>query len=171
MTPDARIPVVCDDLIRVEAVDDCAFYVRDVFEQHFGGDPPDFPWHFVALYKASRNCFVAVGYLHCSQVGDLCLCGGLVHDERAMRRMPAPHQAALRGPGGVDARLLDKASRHFAHMPALWATVGDDAMRETFRRARFEDAPAPHLMVRWHADVGQARRDDLLARVIDIGPF
>ena len=42
---------------------------------------------------------------------------------------------------------------------------------ETFRSARFEAAPAPNLMVRWHADGGHAGRADLLQRVIDFGPF
>lgn len=167
----ASIPRALDDLIRVEEVKDCAFYAGDIFRRAFGGEPPDFPFHLVALYQAARNCFVIVGYLHCSVFDDLCLCGGLALDDRAVCRMPAAHQAALRSSGGVTRRLLDAAAANFAHLPALWAMVGDEPVREIFRAAKFEAAPPPYLMVRWNGDVGDAARERLLRRVVEFGPF
>jgi len=167
----ASIPLALDDLIRIEEVKDCAFYARELFREAFAAEPPDFPHHFVAMYRAARNCFVVVGYLHCSVLDDLCLCGGLVQDGRAIRRMPADHQAALRSSGGLGRRLLEAASACFAHMPALWARVGDQPLRDIFHAAKFEAAPPQYLMVRWNRDIGDAARKSLLNRVGEHGPF
>jgi len=168
----AALPSIpANDLIRVEEVEDGAFFAGEIFRQAFGDELPGFSSHLVAFYQAARNCFVVVGYVHCTVRDDLCFCGGLVLDERAIRRMPASHQTALRSSGGVGRRLLDEASRRFAQLPALWAMVGDEPMRETFHSAKFEAAPAPNLMVRWHADSGDSARAEVLRRVIDVGSF
>ena len=118
----------------------------------FGGEPPDYPRHLVALYKAARNAFVTLGYLHCSVVDDLCLCGGLVEDERAIGRMPGPHQAALRASGGVAARLFRGA---FARSRGPARVLGQ---RRRCAHSRDHSSPrvsiplaAPHLLVRWNA--------------------
>src|SRR4029453_5402384 len=105
----------------VEEVAGGEFCVGDLFRRQFAGDPPDYPKHFVAWLRAARSSFVAVGYLHNTVDGDLCLCGGLVGDERAVGRMPAPQQHALRAGGGIEAHLLRGACTQLSSMPAFWA--------------------------------------------------
>jgi hypothetical protein len=169
----ASIPAsaTLDDLIRVEQVSEATFYVGDLFRRQFGSEPPNYPRHFVALYKAARNAFVTIGFLHCSVVGDLCLCGGLVEDERAIGRMPGPHQAALRASGGVAAWLFRGAFARLADLPAFWAYVGDARIRDIFVAAGFVPLAAPHLLVRWNAALPADAREALIARVVAMGPF
>jgi hypothetical protein len=163
--------VSIDDLVRIDEVADAEFYVGDLFRGRFGGDPPDYPKHFVAWYRAARNSFVALGYLHCTVEDDLCLCGGVVEDERAIGRMPAPQQHALRASGGLAARLLRDACASLPSMPAFWACVGEPRLRETFLAAQFEALDHPYLMVRWNAMPSTSARNALVERVVALGPF
>lgn len=160
-----------DDLLRVEEVANAEFYVGDLFRRQFGGPPPDYPRHFVAWYRAAVNAYVVVGFLHCSVVDDLCLMGGLVEDERAVGRMPVPHQVDLRTTGGVAARLFRGAFERLATMPAYWAHVGDQRIRSLFVAAGFEAVAAPFLMVRWNASMAPQERDAMVARVAALGAF
>jgi hypothetical protein len=160
-----------DQLVRVDEVAEAEFYAGDLFRRQFGGDPPDYPKHYVAWYRAGRNAYVVLGFLHCMVDGDLCLCGGLVEDERAIGRLPAPHQHALRASGGVAARLFDGAFARLASMPAFWAYVGDPGLRAIFRAARFEALDVAHLMVRWNTPLTQPAKDELIRRVAARGAF
>jgi hypothetical protein len=160
-----------DTLIRVVEVDTAEFYVGDLFRRHFGGDPPDYPRHFVALYKASRSAFVALGYLHYTTFDDIALAGGLLVDERARVRMPAAHQALLRDAGGIAATLFRLTFPRFAALPALWAHIGDREVRETFGCAGFAAADDPHIMVRWNRDVDAVERAARIAHIRSLGAF
>lgn len=164
-----RVPI--DDVICVEEVADADFFAGDLFRRRFGSAPPDFPAHLVAFHRPAANCFVTMGYLHVSRFDDLWLCGGLAVDERAVRRMPGPQQAALRAGRDIARRLVDAAAERFASAPALWAMAGDAAIREVFHGAKFAAASAPNLMVRWNDRVDAAAREDLLRRAIAFGPF
>jgi len=160
-----------DPLIRVEEVGDAAFFVGDLFRRGFGGDPPDYPRHFVALYKASPTVFVALGYLHYTTFDDVALAGGLVVDERARVRMPAAHQLLLRDAGGVAAILFRLTFPRFAALPALWAYVGDREVRRTFEHAGFAAVHDSHVMVRWNRDVDSGERTARIAHIRSLGPF
>lgn len=160
-----------DTLIRVEQVTDAEFYVGDLFRHKFGCDPPDYPRHYVALYKAARNCYVAVGYTHCSVFDDNCLCGGVVADDRALRRMPAAHQAIIRNAGGIVAKMLRDTFARYADMPAIWAHVGDEREREVSARAGFEPTSDAYVMVKWNRDYPESEKAAHLARIVALGPF
>lgn len=167
----APAPAAIDGLIRVEEVADPGFYVGDLFRRQFGGEPPDYPRHFVAWYRAAHNAFAVVGYLHCMVDGDLALCGGLIEDERASGRMPAPHQHALRASGGVTAHLFRGAFARLSAMPAFFGYVGEPRVRELFGAAGFAALPSPYLMVRWNAVLDDGARSDLVRRVTARGAF
>lgn len=171
LVPTVPAPAAIDDVLRVEEVPHAAFYVGDLFRRHFGGAVPDFPRHFVALYRSAVNAFVTLGYVHCTVDGDLCLCGGLVEDRRAIGRMPAPHQHALRAGASVTRRLLSAMIGALPDKPAFWAYVGEGSVRDTFVSAGFETLPVPNLLVRWSASVPASAKPSLVARVVALGPF
>ncbi|MCC6193785.1 MAG: hypothetical protein IT518_04885 [Burkholderiales bacterium] len=160
-----------DDLVRVEEVATAEYYVGDLFRRQFGSAPPDYPRHFVAWYRAAVNAYVAIGFLHCTVIDDLCLFGGLVEDERAIGRMPVAHQMALRGAGGVAARLFSGVFAHLSGKPAFWAHVGDERIRSLFVAAGFEATAAPFVLVRWNASLAAQARDAMVARVAALGAF
>lgn len=166
----ARIAAL-DALIRVDEVANAEFYVGDLFRQRFACDPPDYPRHFVALYKAARNNFVAVGFIHYTTFEDNALVGGMIEDGRALRRMPAPHQAIVNDAGGLAVKLLRDTLPHFAALPALWVQVADDARRELLRRAGFAAADDAHLMVKWNRELAESEQAARVARVLSLGPF
>ncbi|MEO8755213.1 MAG: hypothetical protein ABI624_21335 [Casimicrobiaceae bacterium] len=160
-----------DTLIRVEQVTDAEFYAGDLFRRRFGSNPPDYPWHYVALYKAARNSYVAVGYIHYIVFEDNCLCGGMVADERALRRMPATHQAAVREGGGIVTKMLRDTCARYIGMPAIWVNGGDPSERDICARAGFLPTTDAHVMVRWNRDGPENERAAHLARIVALGPF
>lgn len=160
-----------DGLVRVVEVDDCAFYAGDLFRRAFGTGPPDFPHHFVALYRAAAGTFSTVGYLHCSVVDELCLCGGLAEDARAVRRMPPDHQLALRNGGNIASLLVGAACARFGDLPALWAMARDAHLRAPFLAAGFAPVATEEHLVRWQRALAPADRDELVRRVTALGPF
>jgi hypothetical protein len=165
------MPDSMDDIIRVEEVARADFYVDDLFRRQFGGAAPDYPRHFVAWHRAGRNVYTVLGYVHCSVIDELCLTGGLVEDERAIARMAAPAQVALRKRGGILALLLRHAIAVFADRPALWAYVGEPRMRSVLMAEGFEALAPPHLLVRWSRALPAQDRSRLCERVAALGPF
>ena len=160
-----------DNLIRVEQVAESEFYVGDLFRRSFGGDPPDYPRHFVAFYKAARNAYVAIGYIHFTIIDDLCLCGGMVADGHAVRRMPAMHQTMVRNGGGIAAKLFRDTFDRFATMPAIWAHVGDITVRDIFKDAGFAPTEDPYVMAKWNSTFAATEQAAYVARVRALGPF
>src|SRR5947209_11071911 len=95
-----------DDLIRVEEIDNAEYFIGDLFRRRFHHDPPDYPKHYVAFYRATPARFVAVGYVHHSTWEDVYLCGGMVIDDRAYRRIPVAHRKIIRDAGGIAEKML-----------------------------------------------------------------
>ena len=160
-----------DELIRVEEVGAAEFYVGDLFRRRFAGDPPDYPRHFVALYKAARNNYVAVGYIHYTTFEDVALVGGMVEDERALQRMEIAHRTLVAGGGGLAAKLFRDTMPRFTAFPALWALVAEPAQRVAFERAGFAPADDTTLMVKWNGEFAAAERGERIARVNALGAF
>jgi len=167
--PPAAVPV--DDLLRVEEVRDAEYFIGELFRRQFASPPPDYGRHFIALYRPSRSTLAAIGYFHCTIADDLWLCGGVIEDDRALGRMPAPHRHELETSGGVRSRLIHAVVAKFARAPAFWAYAGEGSVRDAFAAARFATAAPPHLMVRWNADLTGEQRQDLVRRAIALGPF
>jgi hypothetical protein len=171
-TSPAATALAVDDLLHIEEVSTSEYYVGDLFRRQFGGEPPDYPRHFIAWYRAATNAYVVIGYLHCTIIDELYLVGGLVEDERAIGRMPAPHEVALRTTGGVAARLFRGLFERMRNASAYWAYVGDERIRSLFMAAGFETAGPPFMLVRWNDEsMSASHRDAMVARVVALGPF
>lgn len=177
-TPAARLDAVStipstpiEKLVRVEQVTDAEFYVGDLFRRQFASDPPDYPRHFVAFYRAAPNCDVPVGYIHYTIFDDNCLCGGIVDDQRALQRMPAPHQAVIRQAGGLIALMLRETFARLGDMPAIWAHVGDGAIRDLCLAAGFAPTGKPPILVKWTGQPSEEAKAAHLARIVALGPF
>jgi hypothetical protein len=160
-----------EDIVRVEEVGSAEFYAGDLFRRRFGGDPPDYPKHFVAFYRAGRTNYFPVGYIHYTSFEDSFLCGGMVIDDRLYRRIPAAHRKLIKDAGGIAEKMLRDTFAHLAHAPAIWGHVGNRQAEEVDRRVGFVRTHDPHVMVVWNRDLPEAERNARLARVIALGPF
>lgn len=160
-----------DDIVRVEEVGSAEFYAGDLFRRRFGGDPPDYPKHYVAFYRAGRTQYLPVGYIHYTAFEDTFLCGGMVIDDRLYRRMPAPHRKLIKEAGGIAEKMLRDTFARLAHAPAIWGHVGNKQAEEVDRRVGFVHTHDPHVMVVWNRDLSDEDKSARLARVLALGPF
>jgi hypothetical protein len=159
------------DIVRVEEVSDAEFYAGELFRRRFRADPPDFPRHFVPFYRQGRTTYRPVGYVHYTAFEDSWLCGGLVMDDRAYRRIPAPHRNLIKDAGGIAEIMLRATFARLADAPAIWGYVGDKQAEEVDLRAGFRRTHHRHVMVVWNRELSEEEKAARLARVIALGPF
>lgn len=159
------------DILRVEEVTDPEFYIGDLFRRRFGVDPPNYPRHFVALYRPTRDAYQAVGYVHYSPFEDSFLCGGMVIDDRLYRKMPPEHRRCVKEVGGIAEFMLRDTFARLAHAPAIWGYVGNKQAETVDLRAGFIHTHHKYVMVVWNRALPEDEKAQRLDRVIAIGPF
>jgi hypothetical protein len=160
-----------DEIVRVERVKNAEFYVGDLFRRKFGGDPPDYPIHFVAFYRFAPSRLQTIGYVHYMVFEDSYLCGGLVIDDRLYRRMESRHRRVVRAAGGIAEILLRAAMVDLADAAAIWGYVGDLLSEKVNVRVGLRRTAHRYLMVHWSKPLAQEDKDQRLARVAALGPF
>jgi hypothetical protein len=159
------------DILRVEETTSAEYFVGDLFRRKFGGDPPDYPKHFVAFYRAGRATYWPLGYVHYTSFEDTYLCGGMVMDDRLYRRAPNAHRKLIKEVGGVAEFMLRETFARLAHAPAIWGYVGDKQAEEVDARVGFRHTRHPHVMVVWNHDLPEHEKEARLERAIALGPF
>lgn len=159
------------DIVRVEETADAEFYAGDLFRRRFGGNPPNYPKHYVAFYRQGRTRYLPVGYIHYTAFEDTYLCGGMVIDERLYRRIPAAHRKLIKDAGGIAEIMLRETFARLAAAPAIWGYVGDKQAEEVDVRVGFRHTHHPHVMVVWNRDVPETEKAARLERVVALGPF
>jgi len=160
-----------DDLICVEEVVNGEFFIGHLFLRRFHHPAPDYPKHYVAHYRAAPGVLVAVGYVHHSMYEDMYLCGGMVIDDRAYRRICVEHRKIIREAGGIAEKMLRDTFAKLAHAPAIWGYVGDKQALEVDLRAGFVRTEHPHVIVKWNSELPEDEKAARLARIIALGPF
>jgi hypothetical protein len=159
------------DILQTEETRSAEFYAGDLFRRRFGSEPPDYPRHFIAFYRAGRRTFWPIGYIHYSVFEDTFLCGGMVVDDRLYRRIPDPHRKLIKDAGGIAERMLRETFSILAHAPAIWGYVGDKQAEQVDMRVGFRHTDHPHVMVVWNHDLPESEKAARLQRVIALGPF
>lgn len=159
------------DILRVEETASAEFYIGDLFRRRFRSDPPDFPHHYVAVYRGHPGAFHAVGYVHYTRHEDNYLCGGMVIDDRGYRRMPAQHRALIRASGGIAELMLRETFARLPPSAAIWGYVGDKQARVVDLRAGFVPTSHPCIMVVWRQDFTESEKAARLAKIVALGLF
>jgi hypothetical protein len=159
------------DIVRVEETSDAEFYAGDLFRRRFGGDPPNYPKHYIAFYRHGRTRYLPVGYIHYTTFEDTYLCGGMVIDDRLYRRVPAAHRKLIKDAGGIAEIMLRETFARLSDAPAIWGYVGNKQAEEVDVRVGFRHTHHPHVMVVWNRDLSEAEKDARLERVIALGRF
>jgi hypothetical protein len=95
----------------------------------------------------------------------------MVMDDRAYRRVPSHHRAAIKAAGGVAEIMLRATFAKLRDAPAIWGYVGDKLAEVVDLRAGFVHTTAKHIMVVWNRDLSDDEKAERLARVVAAGPF
>ncbi len=159
------------DVLQIAEVTNAEFFVGDLFRRRFHGDPPDYPRHFVALYRVERHTYWPVGYIHYSAFEDSLLCGGMVIDDRLYRRIPLPARKLIRERGGIAEFMLRSTFRILADAHSIWGHVGDKQSEQVNLRVGFVRTRHPHVMVVWNRELPEEEKQARLERIIALGPF
>lgn len=159
------------DIVRVEETSEAAFYAGDLFRRRFGGEPPDYPKHYVAFYRQASGAFLSIGYIHYTAFEDTYLCGGMVIDDRMYRKIPGQHRKLIRDAGGIAEIMLRETFARLAEAPAIWGYVGDKQAEEVDARVGFVHTGHPRIMVVWNRPLPDDEKAARLARVAALGPF
>jgi hypothetical protein len=160
-----------ESIVRVQEVDNARYFVNALFRRRFRADAPEGPRHFIAFHRATPFEFAALGYVHYLAFEDSWLCGGMVMDERAYRRLPSAQRATIRQAGGVAEIMLRATFAQLRAAPAIWGYVGDRQAEAVDLRAGFEHTGVKHVMVCWNRPLPAAEKSARLARVAALGPF
>jgi len=159
------------DILLVEEVSNAEFYIGDLFRRRFGGDPPGYPRHFVAFYRASRETYQAVGYVNYLRHEDCVLCGGLVIDDRLYRKMAPEHRKLIKEAGGIAEIVLRSSFARLRDFPAIWGYVGNKLAEAVDLRAGFIHTYHQHVMVVWNHELSNEEKNARIERIVALGPF
>jgi len=164
-------PVALGDILKTVEVPEATSYIGELFQRKFAAPAPDFPRHFVGIYKAAAAESWPVGYIHFSRFDDSFLGGGLVIDDRAYRRMPDAHRKSIRDAGGIAEKMYRDALAVLSEAPAVWVYVGDAKSEKVSLRVGFRHTDHPYIMVVWNKDLSDDEKSRRLTRVTALGPF
>ena len=167
---DAHNASVLLSFISVVEVEDATPFAGELFLQKFNHPIPDYPRHFIALYKSSPAVSTTVAYVHYLPFENTYLCGGMCVDTAAYRRMPREHVRQIRQIGSLAQYILRNTFNMIGPCAAIFGSVGDATARNVDLRAGFVDTGEPHLMVVWR-DVAESEKSALLAKVVALGSF
>jgi hypothetical protein len=158
------------DLVRVIEVSEAEFYIGSLFRRRLGGEPPNYPRHFIAFYH-HLDGYIPLGYIHYTVFEDMVLCGGMVIDDRLYRRLLPAHRQLIRTNGGIAELMLRETFSRLTAAPAIWGYVGDKQSKVVCLRAGFVETYHAHILAVWNRDLSAPEKEERLAKVIALGPF
>ena len=125
----------------------------------------------VAFYKWPDERIEAVGFCNWIRHEDCYLCGGMCVRRNFYRRLPPEHWADCRERGGVAQIVLETAFATLTDCAAWFGYCGDRKAYLVDIRAGYRPTRHKHLIVKWNAELDEARRREVEDRFAAIGPF
>ena len=160
-----------DDILQVVETRECGRFMGETFLRKFGGQPPDRPKHFVALYSIDGTQWLPVGYVHFWQRETAFMGGGMVIEDRAFRRMPKAHRALIKMKGGVAEQLLSTAVKMLPDNDVVWGYVGDTQAERVDMRVGFEHTHIERIIAYWNKPYTAEEKIQLAEEIAQVGPF
>lgn len=152
-------------------IDDAAFFAGDLFRRVFGADPPDYPRHFVCLYRADDGAIRTAGYVHFSSFESMHLVGGLVVEKSLYRMVPSAHLAELGPNRSIGEYLMAEGVARLAGSAAVFAIIGDARSVEVNRNVGYVPTHLPNLYAFWKRELPEEVKRAAAERVMRIAPF
>jgi hypothetical protein len=158
--------------LAVVEVDTAAVFAADLFRAAFGQPIPDFPRHFVAVFRDAAGVLSVAAYIHYTASGDdAWLCGGLCVDRAAYARARPDDAAAWKRAGGIGEIVLRATFARLTDRAAIFGYCGDARQWQHDLNAGFAPAGPPQLLVRWNRVLPEAVQARLVARAAALAPF
>ncbi len=148
------------------------FFVDELFKRKFGSPAPDYGHSVVSFYRKNWRHYIPVCYANFLPYDEVLLGGGAMTDEFSFRKMPPRLFAEIKEAGGIYVHLLKFAIHHLgADCEAFFGYAGDKLAYEIDIMAGFEPTPFEFLVAHFHKPLPQARKQYLIGKVNDYGPF
>jgi hypothetical protein len=158
--------------LAVVEVDTAAVFAAELFRAAFGHPIPDFPRHFVALFRDPAGVLTVAAYIHYTAwEDDAWLSGGLCVDRRAYARARPDDAAAWKRAGGIGEIVLRDTFARLTDRAAILGYCGDPRQWRHDLNAGFVPAGPPCLLVRWNRALPDGERARMIARAAALGPF
>lgn len=160
-----------DDFLVLAEIDD-AGPIAPLYRRTWGAEPPDFEFHAVAFHRRGEADLQPLSYLHLWLREDTCLLGGACTDGPAIAALPADQRERLRAAGGAMLQVTRFAiSRYGDRCEGFFGHCGDNRSWAVLARAGFEPTAFPNRIVHWHRPLPEARKAELVQRVLGFGTF
>lgn len=159
------------DILQIVESRECGRFMGETFQRKFGGAPPDIPRHFIAFYSIDGVSWQPIGYVHFWQRESAFMCGGLVIEDRAFRRMPKPHRALIKATGGVAELMLGTAIAMLPDNDVVWGYVGDTRAERVDMRVGFEHTHIEKIIAYWNKSYTAEEKIQLAEEIAQVGPF
>lgn len=159
------------DILQVVEARECGRLMGATFRRKFGGEPPDRPKHFIALYSMDGVTWLPMGYVHFWQRESAFMGGGLVIEDRAFRRMPKPHRALIKTNGGIAELLLGTALTMLPDNDVVWGYVGDTRAERVDINVGFEHTHIERIIAYWNKSFSAEEKIQLAEEIAQVGPF
>ena len=160
------------DFIVLTEVDSGPVFAQHIFQRKFHQDCPDFPHHIVAFYITAGREFVPASYAHFRPYKSVYLAGGGCTDGNALQNLSEDEKTKLTVANGLLLQTMRYGFIRFADQcEAYFGYCGDDRAWGVFMEAGFEPTSHKHLIARWHKEVSEQRKTELIEEVFTIGPF
>lgn len=158
--------------IVIEEVVDGQAMADTIFRKKYRMPAPDFPHHVIAFATRPDGRRVPLAYLHCTDLGEIMLGGGVCVDSRELGKLPGESRAAIRAAGGLYRMALEWSMRYFGpRTKAIFGYCGNALAERIDLAAGFSKTPHPHLLVYFTRDLPPQEQHRLIERAHSQGPF
>ena len=113
----------------------------------------------------------AVGFCNWIRYADCYLCGGMCVRSTFYRRLPREHWLVCRERGGIAQMMLETAFRDLTDCVAWFGYCGDRKAYVVDIRAGYQPTRHKYLIVKWNAELSDARKREVEDSIAAIGPF
>ena len=170
-TTDESATTEIGQILRVIETVEAEQYIGELFRRKLGGDPPDYPRHFVALYSSDSAAWQAVGYVNFWQRNSAFMGGGLVIEDRAYRTMPKSHRELIKAHGGIAQILLGGSLKMLPDNDVVWGYVADTQAERVDIRVGFEHTHIEKIIAYWTKPHLAKEKHRLTEEIATVGPF
>jgi len=174
-----------DESLHLSFFRNAQFFAADLFSESFASPfpvpresaglsiatPAGNWWQEVAFYKWSESSLEVVGFCNWIRYADCYLCGGMCVRSSFYRRLPREHWLVCRERGGIAQMMLETAFRDLTDCVAWFGYCGDRKAYVVDIRAGYQPTRHKYLIVKWNAELSDARKREVEDSIAAIGPF
>jgi hypothetical protein len=146
-------------------------FVGALFRRIFGGDPPEFPRHFVCLLHEGDGRIHVAGYVHFSLFESVWLAGGLVVDKAVYGTVAKADLAQVGANGSIGEFTMAEGIRQLGDDNPVFAYIGDARSVTVNLNIGYVRTHLPNVFVFWKRRFPPQVERAICDRVNRVAPF